>query len=235
MARTRVVLLIWSLLCPLTTPFQQHSQNALLTRKLLLPTWRTTTLSSSSSSSEDSSSSDDVGSFEFNASSSNPDAETLLRINFSFHDNNDDGGRLALSAVQQYCQTFPYAAILPVQPLTYIPLTLPDGNPAVKVSFLRKKTAEKGSIDGGILFTCCLVSEEDCDDEGLDNYKRRIQLTAIRITEGQTVSKMFSEKQILLAFVKGLNDARGIEILTPPGGGRHVEVESIFHRWLNLG
>jgi hypothetical protein len=177
-----------------------------------------------------------VDSFEFNASSTNnPDAETLLRINFSFHNDNDDGGRLALSAVHQYCQTFPFAAILPVQPLTYIPLTLPDGNPAVQVSFLRKKTAEKGSIDGGILFTCCLVSEEDCDDEGLDNYKRRIQLTAIRITEGQTVSKMFSEKQILLAFVKGLNDARGIEILTPPGGGRYVEVESIFHRWLNLG
>ena len=236
MARTRAVLLIWSLLCPLTSPFQQHSQNALLTRKSLLPT-RTTTLIRSSSSSEDSSSSDDVGSFEFNASSSNPDAETLLRINFSFHNdnNNDDGGRLALSAVQQYCQTFPYAAVLPVQPLTYIPLTLPDGNPGVKVSFLRKKTAEKGSIDGGILFTCCLVSEEDCDDEGLTNYKRRIQLTAIRIAEGQTVSKMFSEKQILLAFVKGLNDARGIEILTTGDGGRHVEVESIFHRWLNLG
>jgi hypothetical protein len=235
MTRTRVVLLIWSLLCTLTTPFQQHSQNALLTRRSLLPPWTTTLRRSSSSS--DSSSSDDVGSFEFNASSTNPDAETLLRINFSFNDdndNNEDGGRLALSAVQQYCQTFPFAAVLPVQPLTYIPLTLSDGNPAVQVSFLRKKTAEKGSIDGGILFTSCLVSEEDCDDEGLTNYKRRIQLTAIRITEGQTVSKMFSEKQILLAFVKGLNDPRGIEILTTTGG-RHVEVESIFHRWLNLG
>lgn len=213
MTRTRVVLLIWSLLCSLTTPFQ-HSRS-------LLPTW--TTLSSSS---------DDVGSFEFDAST-NPDAETLLRINFSFNDDADDDGRLALSAVQQYCQTFPFAAVLPVQPLTYIPVKLPDGNPGVKVSFLRKKTAEKGSIDGGILFASCLVSEEDCDDEGLDNYKRRIQLTAIRIKEGQTVSKIFSEKQILLAFVKGLNDARGIEILT--NGSRHVEVESVFHRWLNLG
>ena len=223
MTRTRVVLLIWSLLCTLSTSFQ-HLHYALLTRRpLLLPTW---TLSSSSSSD---SSSDDVGSFEFDASN----AETLLRINFSFNDDADDDGRLALSAVQQYCQTFPFAAVLPVQPLTYIPVQLPDGNPAVKVSFLRKKTAEKGRIDGGILFASCLVSEEDCDDEGLDNYKRRIQLTAIRIKEGQTVSKMFSEKQILLAFVKGLNDARGIEILT--NGGRHVEIESVFHRWLNLG
>ena len=228
MTRTRVVvLLIWSLLCTLSTSFQ-HLHYALLTRRpLLLPTW---TLSSSSSSD---SSSDDVGSFfEFDAST-NPNAETLLRINFSFNDDADDDGRLALSAVQQYCQTFPFAAVLPVQPLTYIPVQLPDGNPAVKVSFLRKKTAEKGSIDGGILFSSFLVSEEDCDDEGLDNYKRRIQLTAIRIKEGQTVSKMFSEKQILLAFVKGLNDARGIEILT--NGGRRVEVESVFHLWLNLG
>ena len=157
---TRVVLLIWSLLCTLSTSFQ-HLHYALLTRRqLLLPT---RTLSSSSSSD---SSSDDVGSFEFDASN----AETLLRINFSFNDDADDDGRLALSAVQQYCQTFPFAAVLPVQPLTYIPVQLPDGNPAVKVSFLRKKTAEKGSIDGGILFASCLVSEEDCDDEGLDNY-----------------------------------------------------------------
>lgn len=210
---TGVVILIWSLLCSLITPFQ-HSRS-------LLPTW--TRLSSSS---------DDAGSFEFDATTK-PDAETLLRINFSFNDDADDDGRLALSAVQQYCQTFPFAAVLPVQPLTYIPVKLPDGNPGVKVSFLRKKTAEKGSIDGGILFASCLVSEEDCDDEGLDNYKRKIQLKVIRIKEGQTVSKMFSEKQILLAFVKGLNDARGIEILT--NGGRHVEIESVFHRWLNLG
>ena len=226
MTRTRVVLLIWSLLCTLSTSFQ-HLHYALLTRRpLLLPTWASSSLSS------DSSSADDVGSFEFDATT-NPNAETLLRINFSFNDDADDDGRLALSAVQQYCQTFPFAAVLPVQPLTYIPVQLPDGNPGVKVSFLRKMTAEKGSIDGGILFASCLVSEEDCDDEGLDNYKRRIQLAAIRIKEGQTVSKMFSEKQILLAFVKGLNDARGIEILT--NGGRHVEIESVFHRWLNLG
>jgi hypothetical protein len=44
--------------------------------------------------------------------------ETLLRINFSFDE--DEGGP-ALAAVQRYTRSFPFAAILPVQPLTYLP------------------------------------------------------------------------------------------------------------------
>ncbi len=44
--------------------------------------------------------------------------ETLLRINFSFDE--DEGGS-ALAAVQRYTRSFPFAAILPVQPLTYLP------------------------------------------------------------------------------------------------------------------
>jgi len=106
---------------------------------------------------------------------------------------------------------------------------MPDGNPAVKVSFLRKKTAEKGSMDGGILFSSSLVSEEDCDKGGTDNYTKNIQLTAWRITKGQTVSKIFSEKQIILAFVKGLGEERGKEILADGG---NVEVDSVFHLWM---
>ncbi len=85
-------------------------------------------------------------------------------------------------------------------------------------------------MDGGILFTSCLVSEEDCDEDGvLENYKQRIQLTAWRITRGQTVSKAFSEKQILLAFVKGFSEGRGAEILKE---GVHVKVDSVFHLWM---
>lgn len=110
------------------------------------------------------------------------------------------------------------------------PVKFPDGNPALRVSFLRKKTAEKGSVDGGILFSSCLVSEEDCDEDGiLENYKKRIQLTAWRISKGQTVSKSFSEKQILLAFVKGLSEGRGAEVLMEGG---NVEVDSVFHLWM---
>jgi hypothetical protein len=109
-------------------------------------------------------------------------------------------------------------------------VTLPDGNPALRVSFLRKKTAEKGSVDGGILFSSCLVSEEDCDEDGmLENYVKRIQLTAWRIVKGQTVSKSFSEKQIILAFVRGLIEGTGAEILKEGG---NVEVDSVFHLWM---
>jgi hypothetical protein len=44
--------------------------------------------------------------------------ETLLRINFSF---DDDEGSSALAAVESYTKSFPFAAVLPVQPLTYLP------------------------------------------------------------------------------------------------------------------
>jgi len=170
--------------------------------------------------------------------------ETILRINFSYEHNNDEdddkGGSAALSSIQDYTRSFPFAAVLPVQPLTYLPvkidtsasrsLVVPtDSNIGLKVTFLRKKTAEKGSQDGGILFSSCLVSEEDMDEDGeMDNYKKKVQLTAWRLTEGQTVSKYFSEKQIVLAFVKGLIEGKGKELLDKGG----VELESVFHLWM---
>lgn len=108
---------------------------------------------------------------------------------------------------------------------------MPDGNSALRVTFLRKPTGEKGGADGGILFSSSLVSEEDCDEDGmLDNYKQYIQLTAWRITKGQTVPKHFSEKQIVLSFVKGLSESRGEQLLKE--GGHHVEVDSVFHIWM---
>lgn len=107
---------------------------------------------------------------------------------------------------------------------------MPDGNPAVRVSFLRKPTAEKGSTDGGILFSSSLVSEEDCDEDGImGNYKQCIQLTAWRIIKGQTVPKTFSEKQIITSFVKGLGESRGEQLLREGG---NVVVDSVFHLWM---
>ena len=120
-------------------------------------------------------------------------------------------------------------SVLPVQPLTYLPVQMSGNVPAVKVTFLRKKTAEKGSMDGGMLFSSSLVSEEECDEEGLSDYKKSIQLKAWRIAKGQTVSKIFSEKQIVMAFIKGLSEAKGKELLEEGG---NVEVESIFHPWM---
>jgi hypothetical protein len=159
--------------------------------------------------------------------------ETLLRINFSVVQGAgifESYANRALESVRSYTKSFPFAAVLPVQPLTYLPTELPDGSPALKVTFLRKKTAEKGSQDGGIMFTSRLVSEEDCDPDGLENYAIRIELEAKRIREGQTVSKQFSEKQLCLAFIKGLSDDKGQEILAEGGG---VVVDSVFHIWMD--
>jgi len=160
--------------------------------------------------------------------------ETLLRVNFSVVQGSGNFvsyATNALESVRSYTKSFPFAAVLPVQPLTYLPSELPDGTPALKVTFLRKKTAEKGSQDGGILFTSRLVSEEDYTDaEGLENYALRIELQAKRIKEGQTIPKVFSEKQICLAFIKGLSEAKGQEILGDGGG---VVIDSVFHIWMD--
>lgn len=159
--------------------------------------------------------------------------ETLLRINFSVVQGAgifESYANNALEAVRSYTQSFPFAAVLPVQPLTYLPVKMSDGSPALKVTFLRKKTAEKGSQDGGIVFTSRLVSEEDCDPNGLENYVLRIELQAKRITEGQTIPKIFSEKQICLAFIKGLSEKKGQELLAEGGG---VVVDSVFHIWMD--
>lgn len=141
--------------------------------------------------------------------------EVLLRVNFSY---DGSSNAEALDAVRQYTKSFPFAAVLPVQPLTYLPVQLRDGELALKVTFLRKKTEEKDSRDGGMLFQCFID----------DNESKKIRLIANRIKKGQTVTKVFSEKQIVVAFIKGLDEARGKAILE----GANVRVASIFHEWM---
>ncbi|KAL7482101.1 hypothetical protein ACHAW6_007783 [Cyclotella cf. meneghiniana] len=156
--------------------------------------------------------------------------ETLLRINFSFSETSPDGDAKALDAVRLYTKSFPFAAVLPVQPLTYLPVRIPGGDMALKVTFLRKKTEEKDSKDGGIIFLCEVASNEEADGLVLDGDDRRsINLVAKRISKGQTVSKVFSEKQIIMAFVKGLTEARGREILADGG---QIQINSLFHPWM---
>ena len=149
--------------------------------------------------------------------------ETLLRINFSFEDASDEN---ALDAVRQYTKSFPFAAVLPVQPLTYLPVHMPGpgGELALKVTFLRKKTEEKDSRDGGMIFQCRIAQKDITnEDDGV-----KINLVAKRVSKGQTVSKIFSEKQIIMAFVNGLDEERGKMILD----NANVQVESVFHQWL---
>ena len=106
--KSRFILLISSTFCTLGAAFQ-HSHNGILRD---LPTTRPPPVTAAMSSSD---SPDDDGSLsEFDVSKE----ETLLRVNFSF---DDDAGGSALAAVQRYTKTFPFAACLPVQPLTYLP------------------------------------------------------------------------------------------------------------------
>lgn len=96
-------------------------------------------------------------------------------------------------------------------------------------------------MDGGLLMLSNLAEDGFEGDDMIDNgnidsstsqtteTKQIIHLTAKRISKGQTVSKKFSEKQIILAFVKGLNEERGRNILEQGG---QVEVESVFHLWM---
>lgn len=142
--------------------------------------------------------------------------ETLLRLRLSVKPNvgMDD----ALSEVQAYTQSFPFAAVLPVQPMQYLPTH--DGG--VDVLFLRKKTKEKGSVDGGIRFF--VSSHDDGDDGGLEVLVKRN-------SQGQVVSKMFSEKLIVQNYVKGISgqDDEGRFGTAPTNA---VAIESVFHKWL---
>mmetsp|Transcript_3336 Transcript_3336/g.7659 ORF Transcript_3336/g.7659 Transcript_3336/m.7659 type:complete len:227 (-) Transcript_3336:95-775(-) len=172
-------------------------------------------------------------------SSSNPDSEsdsaqdtspeeTLLRMNLSINAAADPDA--AIEAVRAYVRSFPFAAILPVQPLQYVPS---DDGLGVKVTFLRKKTKEKGSQDGGIDFSIEFTSPEDEEEGGvgMGPLGRRIRVVATRISEGQTVSKMFSEKLIVTEFVKGISGSepeRSSEMLS-----KLVSVDSVFHKWMS--
>ena len=80
-----------------------------------------------------------------------------------------------------------------------------------------EKTKEKGSLDGGIRF---FVSEER---DGID-------VVAKRNSKGQTIPKMFSEKLVVQAFVKGIGGETPDK--TSPAPLDFVAMESVFHKWL---
>jgi hypothetical protein len=165
--------------------------------------------------SSDSSSADESLEDGFSSSSSSESdydlEETLLRVHLSVLPNVPM--EQALDKVSRYTQGFPFAAVLPVQPLQYIPT--PDGG--VNVSFMRKKTPEKGSSDGGIRF---FVREE----------RNGIEVVAKRNSEGQTVPKMFAEKLVIQAFVKGISGEESDKTNAPPVDA--VAMESFFHKWI---
>ncbi len=89
------------------------------------------------------------------------------------------------------------------------------------VLFLRKKTEEKGSVDGGIRF---FVRRDESDDLG------GIEIIAKRNSLGQTVGKIFSERLVVQAYVKGVSGEERKLFGAPPDDV--VRVSSVFHKWM---
>jgi hypothetical protein len=148
------------------------------------------------------------------------DEETLLRLRLSLKANVSMDE--ALRKVQAYTQSFPFAAVLPVQPMQYLPTH--DGG--VDVLFLRKKTNEKGSVDGGIRFFVSSHDESCSCDTGAG-----LEVLVKRNSQGQVVSKMFSEKLIVQTFVKGIS-GQDDESRFGTAPTDAVAIASVFHKWL---
>lgn len=132
----------------------------------------------------------------------------------------------ALDAVALYSQRFPFAAVLPVQPLTY----LPTDDRGVEVKFLRKKTPTKSSIDGGIRFFIEPQSpEEQLKDDNVDGVST-IQVTAKRNSKGQCIAKIVAERLIVTNYVKGISGEEMEKYGKAPLD--LIRIQSIFHKWM---
>ena len=159
---------------------------------------------------------DNDNDFNTNDTDNEDEEETILRINLSILDSNSSES--TMEKIVKYIQSFPFSAVLPVQPLTYVPS---EDNRGVKVTFLRKKTKEKGSVDGGIHISATLRD---------DNKDKKIEIEAKRNSEGQTVSKVFSEMLIVKAFIKGLSGEDTERTNTELE--ELVSIDSVFHKWM---
>jgi hypothetical protein len=126
----------------------------------------------------------------------------------------------ALAQVQAYSQSFPFAAVLPVQPLMY----LPTDAGGVEIKFLRKKTDEKSGMDGGLCFFIEITDEataeiaenndnmvEYVNDDDMDNdddqSRRMISVTVKRNSVGQTIRKIIAERLVVTSYVASLTAA----------------------------
>ena len=160
----------------------------------------------------------------FSSDESNNELETvnnrelLLQLHISINHDNSNNAVDIMEKIRTYLRSFPFAAILPVQPLTYVP-----SDNGVDVTFLRKKTQEKGSVDGGILIGVNMVQNDDeaLSDSSMNNCA--LCLIAKRNSDGQVVQKVFSEKIVVMQLLKGIDKKQ-----TDLG----FQVESVFHRWM---
>ena len=136
----------------------------------------------------------------------------------------------SLSRISQYIRSFPFAAILPVQPLQ----ALPTDDGGLELKFLRKKTATKSGVDGGIRFFVNL-GEDD-----------KIEVLVKRNSDGQSIPKMFAEKLVVQSFAKGMalgsdfgndnsDETSSIKVpntrIESPTKDM-VQIQSVFHKWI---
>lgn len=160
--------------------------------------------------------------------------ETLLKLRLKVKPTAGDLTTEVLPTLQKYIQSFAFAAVLPVQPLQYVPTD--DGG--VEVKFMRKKTKEKGSIDGGLRFWVledkARAADGSVDDS--ESAQHGVEIVVKRNSEGQTCGKMFSEKLVVLAFVQSFTggDANGEYSNKDPPTNELVSVESMFHKWMEV-
>lgn len=136
----------------------------------------------------------------------------------------------SLSRISQYIQSFPFAAVLPVQPLQ----ALPTDDGGLELKFLRKKTQIKSGVDGGVRFFVHFRDEQPDS----------IEVIVKRNSEGQYVPKMFAEKLICTTFVKGMalgsDDGKEEEPSSVKVPNTRIEsptkdmakIESVFHKWI---
>jgi hypothetical protein len=153
--------------------------------------------------------------------------ETLMQLHLSvLPDVSVDD---AYAKVSKYTQSFPFAAVLPVQPLQYLP-AMEDGG--VKLLFLRKKTTEKSGIDGGMRFFLTRGGGDDDDtNTNGNNNDDDIYIVCKRNSRGQTVPKMFSEKLVIQTFIKWIaGESPGMTTIPAPMDV--VAIESVFHLWM---
>mmetsp|Transcript_1556 Transcript_1556/g.2352 ORF Transcript_1556/g.2352 Transcript_1556/m.2352 type:complete len:210 (-) Transcript_1556:90-719(-) len=148
--------------------------------------------------------------------------ETLMKIYFSLSGEDVGDELIATNLLLSYVASFPFSAVLPVQPLTYVPRK--DGR-GVDVSFLRKKTTEKSSIDGGIEFL--IMANEDSGNPG------DIILEAVRNSEGQSISKVFTEGLVVKSFINGLyGEKEGKSGLNREELLSRLHIDKVVHKWM---
>lgn len=144
--------------------------------------------------------------------------ETLLCIDLDVKPGTDVSQ--AEDAVSKYCRSFPFAAVLPVQPLQY----LPGNDGGVEVKFLRKKTDIKSGVDGGIRFFLNTFNDEE------EEEPPTIEITAKRNSSGQVIAKLMAEKLVIKSFVDGISGKEDGRFGKAPTD--LVSVKSLYHKWM---